>query len=300
MELVGRRIVVTGVTGQVARPIAERLATDNEVIGLARFSDVEAAAELEAIGVRCCPVDLTNPDLSDVPDEVDVVVNFAVLKSGRWRKDLAGNAEAVGRLMSHFRSASAFLHCSSTAVLQPQGSTPLSEDSPHGDHHAQVMPTYSISKIAGESVARFAAREFELPTVIARMNVPYGDGGGWPLFHLEMMLADQPIEVHPDGSRYNPIHDDDILADLASLLDLASVPAAVINWSGADTVSVEEWCRHMGSLIGREPTFVTSDAAIPSAVIDPAAQAESLPTRLIDWRSGLTRLVTAAHPELLA
>ena len=50
-ELSGRKIVITGVTGQVARPLATALARDNEVYGAARFTDGAARAALEAAGV---------------------------------------------------------------------------------------------------------------------------------------------------------------------------------------------------------------------------------------------------------
>ncbi len=299
MDLVDKRIAITGLTGQVGRPIARALAANNEVIGLARFADAQARAELEAEGVQCCPVNLIEADFRDVPTDVDVVLNFAVLKVGKWDKDLAGNAEAVGHLMSHFRTASAFLHCSSTAVYRPQGPKPLTESDPLGDHHQHAMPTYSISKIAAECVARFAAREFELPTTIARLNVPYGDAGGWPWFHLEMLLSEQPIVVHDDGSLYNPIHDDDILADLPHLLDLASTPAHTINWSGDETVSIEEWSTYMGELVGKTPIIESTSHAIPSAAIDSDAQEASLPKRTVGWRDGFRRLVAGTHPEIL-
>jgi UDP-glucuronate 4-epimerase len=38
----GAKIVVTGVTGQVAEPLACALARDNEVFGAARFNDAHA------------------------------------------------------------------------------------------------------------------------------------------------------------------------------------------------------------------------------------------------------------------
>ena len=70
----------------------------------------------------------------------------------------------------------------------------------------------SISKIAAEAVAAFCAREWKLPTTIARLNVPYGDEGGWPFFHLLMMQAGQPIPVHEKApSSFKPIHEDDIV-----------------------------------------------------------------------------------------
>src|SRR5690606_23822191 len=97
------------------------------------------------------------------------------------------NGEGVGLLMSHCRAAKGFLHCSTTGVYQPNGHTPFTEESPLGDNHRVMMPTYSISKIAGEVVARFACREFGVPTIITRLNTPYGDNGGWPYYHLLMI-----------------------------------------------------------------------------------------------------------------
>jgi len=65
----------------------------------------------------------------------------------------------------------------------------------------------------------FLASPEKLATTIARLNVPYGDNGGWPAFHLALMQAGLPVPVHPDGpSRFNPIHDDDIIATLPALL----------------------------------------------------------------------------------
>ena len=121
--------------------------------------------------------------------------------------------------MAHCRKARAFLHCSSTGVYEAADGTPQRETDPLGDNHRVMMPTYSISKIAAEAVVRTTCRIFDVPTTIARLNVPYGDGGGWPAFHLALMRAGVPVPVHPDGpSRFNPIHDDDILATLPAML----------------------------------------------------------------------------------
>ncbi len=101
MELTDRRILITGPTSQVGRPVTSALASQNDVIGIARFSDEAARADLEAVGVRCVPVDLVDPDFSAVPTDVDVVLNFAVTKTGDFVDDLAANAEATGLLMHH-------------------------------------------------------------------------------------------------------------------------------------------------------------------------------------------------------
>ena len=111
-KLQGTTIVVTGVTGQVARPLATALARDNRVIGAARFSDGAARSELEAAGIECIPVDLESGDMGQLPEDADYVLNFAVAKTNDWERDLAANSGGLAYLMEHHRSARAFLHCS--------------------------------------------------------------------------------------------------------------------------------------------------------------------------------------------
>jgi len=290
----GAKILITGPTGQVATPITLALAADNEVWGAARFSDPAARAELEAAGVTCVPVDLRTGQFEALPTDFDYLINLAVAKSGRWDIDLAANAEAVGLLMAHCRSARAVLHCSSTAVYDPPDDLPRAENAALGDNHKVFFPTYSISKIAGEVVARTAARQFDLPTTIARLNVPYGDNGGWPAYQLDSMLAGEPVAVYPGGpSRYNPIHSDDIVAQVPKLLEIASVPATTLNWAGPDTVSIQEWCAYMGTLVGREPSFVETDRTLAGVPVDVTRMHELIGPARVDWRDGLRRLVEA-------
>ena len=292
-SLTDQRIVVAGCTGQVGEPIAVALAAGgNEVHGIARFKDPAALQRMEAAGVVCHAVDLIDPDLQSVPTEIDYFLNFAVTKTGKWDKDLSANAEAAGHLMSHLRNATAVLHCSTTAVYAPTNGAPMREDSALGrDHHQNLLPTYSTVKTAAESVARFAALEFSLPTTIARLCVPYGDEGGWPVFHLLMAQASQTIPLHPDGSRYNPIHHDDIIAQVPALLDAATADTTTLNWGGDEVVSVEEWTRYICDVVGvPEPVFETNEFTIPSAVIDTDAVRRVVGPCSVTWQDGFRRL----------
>ncbi|MCX8561467.1 NAD(P)-dependent oxidoreductase [Mycolicibacterium mucogenicum] len=297
----GAKILITGVTGQVATPIATALAADNEVWGVARFNNPQAKQNLEQAGVRCAAVNLAAGDFSSLPTDFDYVVNLAVAKTGRWDKDLAANAESVGLLMAHCRDAKAFLHTSSAAVYDPPGDEPRSESAALGDNHKHLFPTYSISKIAGETVVRTMSRALDLPATIARFNVPYGDNGGWPYYQMEMILAGIPIPVPPGGpAQYNPIHEDDILATLPKLLDVASVPATTVNWCGDQTVSLQEWCAYIGELVGREPVFTEDPNALRGGPTDTTRMHELIGGTRVDWRDGIRRLVTKFHPELVS
>jgi nucleoside-diphosphate-sugar epimerase len=296
----GAKILVTGPTGQVATPITLALAPDNDVWGAARFKDVAARERLEAAGVHCVSVNMAAGDFSDLPADFDYVLNLAVAKSGRWGPDLGANAESVGLLMSHCRTATAFLHCSSTAVYDPPDADPRTEGAALGDNHKVMFPTYSISKIAGEVVARTMARVLDLPTTIARLNVPYGDNGGWPHFQLELMLGGMAIPVPAGGpATYNPIHSDDIVAQVPKLLEVASVPATTLNWAGSEVVSLQEWCTYLGSLVGVSPVFEESDAALRGVPCDVTRMHELIGAAEVGWRDGMRRLARATHPELV-
>jgi len=299
--LSGQRILVTGPTSQVALPVALGLAAENDVWGVARFTDAAARARLEDRGVTCVTADLATTDFDGLPDDFDYLLNFAVAKGSDadWDRDLAANAESVALLAAHCRSARAFLHCSSTAVYQHRGPEhPLLETDPLGDNHRVMFPTYSLSKISAEAVARGAAREHRLPTTIARLNVPYGDNGGWPAWHVLFMQAGSPIPLHPERpNRFNPIHEDDILASLPALLAAAAVPATVVNWGGEPS-SIEEWCATLGELTGLTPAFEETPSTIGSVTIDRTRLLDLAPAPSVPLEEGLWRMVAARYPDL--
>ncbi len=298
----GVSVVVTGATGQVAEPLAVSLARDNTVVAAARFKDAAARARLEAGGVRCVSVDLGSGDVEALPADADYVLHFAVAKTNDWSVDLETNCTAVAALMEHHRDARGFLHCSSTAVYKPSGHEVFTEDGLLGDNHGvwPFLRTYSICKIAAEGTARWAARRFELPTTIARLSVPYGDRGGWPAIHLEMMRNGSAVPVHVNApSVYHQLHEEDILATVPGLLAAAATPATVVNWGG-ERASIEEWCSFLAELCGLSPTFEPTDQTIDSVELDLSRLHElEGPTRG-PWSDGMRSMVEARHPELMS
>ena len=295
----GARILITGATSQVGLPVARELAKSNEVYGLGRLRRAEERERLASIGVKPVGADLVTDDFAGLPPKLDYVINFAVVKTGNFDHDLAANAEGVGRLMSRLAGIRAFLHCSSTAVYQADGHRAFKETDPLGDNHRAIFPTYSICKIAAESMVKFAARQWNIPTTIARLNVPYGDNGGWPAFHLEMILGGMAIDVHVDApSTYNPIHEDDYIATIPRLLAAASVPATIVNWGGSEEASIEDWCRYIGTLVGVEPKLNPTEHTIPSVRIDTTRMVELIGPTRVGWKEGILRMVRARHPEL--
>lgn len=296
----GQKILVTGPTGQVAGPVAEHLAKDNDVWATARFSDESKKTQLESAGITCVKSDLGAGDFSELPDDFDYVLHFACSRTPDFETDLRANGEGVGMLMSHCRRAKGFLACSTTGVYEADDHTVFTEESPLGDNHRVMAPTYSISKIGAEVVARFAARELELPTVITRLCVPYGDNGGWPYYHLQMIKHGTPVPVHVNKPcQYTLIHQDDINRTVTGLVEAATVPARIVNWAGQEQVSIEEWCGYLGELIGVEPKFDYTENALESVMVDNGRMRELVGPTEVEWKAGLRRMVEARHPDWL-
>ena len=161
------KILVTGPAGQIAFPLAESLARDNEVWGIARFGNPATRDEVEAAGVTTRTGDLGGGDFGDLPDDFTYVLHLAALMAPDEDYDEAirVNAEGTGLLLAHCRKAKAALVMSTQSTYRPHEDPAhvFLETDPLGDAHSLHSPPYSISKIAQEAVARYCARALDLP-----------------------------------------------------------------------------------------------------------------------------------------
>jgi nucleoside-diphosphate-sugar epimerase len=107
-----------------------------------------------------------------------------------------------------------------------------------------------------------------------------------------MMLSGQPVPVHPQGpSRFNPIHEVDIIAMLPKLLAAASVPATIVNWGGDEETSIEEWCTYMADLAGCEARFDVTEHTIGGIPTDNTRRRELAGPTTVGWKDGMRELV---------
>lgn len=297
VDLSNKRILITGATSSVAKPIVAALAKNNEVFAAARYKKEQDKTEIEHLGGIAVSLDLAKPDFSGLPKNIDYLLNFAVAKSGRWQVDLPVNAEAIGKLMLHYRDVKAVLHCSSTAVYQYAGDTPIDEHASLGDSHRPLFETYSIAKIAAETVASFVAKQFSIPLTIARLNVPYGNFACWPYFHYMMMKNAMAIDVHADQPNYfSPIHEKDYIAAIPHLLAAASSDVCTVNLAGNEAVSVEQWCAYIGELTGLTPKFNVSAKALGSVIVDTQKLQSIAGMCQVPWQQGIKDMLDVMAP----
>jgi nucleoside-diphosphate-sugar epimerase len=204
-------------------------------------------------------------------------------------------------LLAHCRHAAAALVMGTGSVYDPNPDPwhLYTETDPLGDGHLPSVPTYSISKIAEEAVARTCARILNLPIVIARMNVAYGANGGLAIFHLDSVVTDRPIAVRWDPAPYSPIFQDDINEQVEAILAAASVPATIVNWGGDEVVAVQEWSNYFGELTGRTPRFELEPAAGThrGVALDPSRRLALTGPCRTSWRQGMKAAYELRYPD---
>jgi UDP-glucuronate 4-epimerase len=295
--IANEKILITGATGKIAFPIARALARDNEVWGAARFSKPHDRENLIGANIRPLQLDVSNGDLSVVPNDFTYVFHAAVdTGTGDWGRCVQTNAHNSGRLLHHCRSAKGFVYCSTGSIYKYRGRPLLETDEPA----APLRANYSFSKVAAESVCSWVAEQFKVPLTIIRICSTYGPEGGAPADRLEMMLQGKPIRLYPGKpNNYNPIYEDDYVDLGIRAMEVADTPPVVVNWAGSETVSVEDYCAYMGELVGCEPMFEYDAQAHTPLWPDVTYMHQILGRTKVHWRDGFRRMIQARRPELL-
>ena len=295
------KILVTGPAGQIAFPLASRLAIDNEVWGIARFKDPKTRERVEKAGIHTRAVDLADPSWGDLPDDFTLVLHLAaaIVPGHDFDSAIRINAEGTGKVMQRHHAARACLMMSTCAVyLSPEdGERGVLESDPLGGSNQPYAPTYCVSKITQEAVGRFSAEAFGLPTTIARMNAAYGDNGGLPAMMVDPILAGHPIPIMPGHVICSPIHEEDIFDHVPGLLAAADVPATITNWGGDEPVDFREMCRYIGDLLGVEAKFVESPDGIHQYNLDKTKRVQLAGPCKVPWKDGVRRLIAARYPD---
>ena len=299
-----KKVLITGATGQIGRPIAERLVADNEVWCAARFSEPALRTELEDLGVKTCTWSIDSNDLSEIPEDFTHVLHAAyVIMEAQHDVAVRVNAESTGLLMQHCQRAESFVFVSASAVYARQAPDHLyAETDPLGGL-ASYMPSYPIAKIASEGVVHAAARMLNLPSTIARMNIGYGmaSHGGVPVMFCQQILANDAIGVPSGYDNWgSPISEVDI-AEQASgpLFDVASLPVTVLNWAGDDAVSHPQLAEYIGELTGIAPKYVESDITFDSFASDNTRRKELIGECKVSWREGVRDTLARRFPDAI-
>lgn len=300
-RLHGAKVLITGPTGNLGRPLALDLAARNEVWGLARFSTPGSRAELEAAGIRCVEHDLAADSLPDLPPDFDYVFHAASLIPMASERDMARtlkvNTASTAQLLEGCRQARTFVFCSSAGVYRHRD-RPLVEE----DEYGVDVPGYAISKIAAEQIVRYISTRRQIPCVILRIGALYGrDGGtGGATAPIDRMIRGKDVWVSPEDTQgVSLLWEDDAVALAEAALLAGHVPPVTINFAGGEHVTVEEYCRFAGELLGLTPRFRYTAEAYPANPLDTSRMRKLLGSCQTGWREGIRAMLERCYPDLL-
>jgi nucleoside-diphosphate-sugar epimerase len=296
------KILFTGATGQALRPAAEALTADNEVWCLARFTNPEVKAQLEAKGIRTFPWTMGEGSLVGLDDDFTHVVHGAPYRGQPDSNTTAqANAVGAGQLMYHCRRARAFVFVSTFGVYAKPRSVdhPIAEGDLLGGC-APYAPTYPVGKAAAEGAVRAFAAVLDLPTTIARLNVCYGPTGwgGVPVEFFARVLAGEPLWLPPDAPDIwsSPISTEDVARFLPGLFDVASTAPTIVNLAGDDILRLTEYMRDLADEAGLAVSFVPSDESRQSFASDNTRRLELIGPCRVGWKEGMRAAIAAHYP----
>jgi UDP-glucuronate 4-epimerase len=303
--LKGKKILVTGLTGNLAGSIAYALAPHNEVWGLARYGTPGQREYWEKVGVHTVVGDYASGNFDGVPDDFDYVIHSAAVSHGgeSFEVSMRANAEGPLLLMAHCRKAEAFLHVSTIGVYA-ENRDPNHEYREDDLTGSAIMGHYPGTKLAGEGAVRGMARYLGLPTIICRLGVQYGifSQGGLLGIMLKMLLDGQTVLL-PKGRTniIRPISDDDVVGFIEPLLNAATVPAVTVNLAGDEDMHTKDILEHFGKLAGIKPVIEFSDLIdYPTILADPTRRRQITGPCKVPLREGLTRMYEGINQRLRA
>ncbi len=244
--------LVLGAGGKIGLHLAlmlrralDRLGRSDRVIAVSRFRTLRDRTAFDSRGVESFACDLTDPaGLAALPDAPTVFflagVKFGTASAPGLLHAL--NVDLPQRVAARFRRSRIVAYSSGCVYpfvpVASGGATEQTPPAPVGD--------YAASCLAREHAFAGAAADQGNPVALIRLNYSVEFRYGLLVDLAQRVLAREPVDV--TMGHVNVIWQTDAVAHSIQALEFAGSPAAPINLTGADTLSVRDLVHRFGAI----------------------------------------------------
>ncbi len=272
VETMGRisgDIMVLGVGGKMGPTLAKMAVrgsraagVERRVIGVSRFSCSGLEDDLRRAGVETIRCDLLDSHGVAALPEVKNIVFMAGMKFGTTGKESMTwvmNTVMPGDVARRYAGSRIIVF--STGNVYPL--IPVDSGGARETDATGPIGEYAASCLGRERVFQYYATELNSPTAIIRLNYAVEMRYGVLVDLAGKIHEGRPVDLAMGYA--NVIWQTDANAMILRSLDHASVPAAIFNVVGPETISVRESCLRLGRLMGKTVDFVGAEA--PDALL---------------------------------
>lgn len=295
MASLGGPLIILGAGGKMgptlarrAKRAAEEAGIDQRVIAVSRYSTDSAREKLEQWGVETISADLLDREQLALLPDVPNVIYMAARKFGSTGSEYLTwgmNAWLPGIVAERFRHARIVAMSSGNIYpFVPVSSGGATESTP-----LNAVGEYGQSVLARERLFEFFSVRYSTPIVNVRLNYAVELRYGVLVDIGTAVFERRPVDVTM-GS-VNVIWQGDANSVVLRSLALCSSPAAALNLTGPETLSVRYIAHRFGQHFGVDPIITGEEA--PTALLNNAAKCQRIfgypsvtPDQMIEWIAG--------------
>lgn len=285
-------IILLGAGGKMGPTLARRAkrASDDggvkrRVIAVSRYTNDSVKERLGQWGVEAISADLLDREQLALLPDVPNVIYMAARKFGSsdsayltWGM----NAWLPGIVAERYRQAR--IVAMSSGNIYPL--LPLSSGGATESTQLEPVGEYGQSVLARERLFEFFSLRYGTPVVNIRLNYAVEMRYGVLVDIGQVVFERRPVDV--SMGNVNVIWQGDANSVILRSFGLCSSPAAALNLTGPETLSVRSIALRFGQIFGVDPTFAGQEAQ--SALLNNASRCQRLfgyptvtPDEMIEW-----------------
>lgn len=244
---------------------------NKKVIGVSRFSDARAKADLQDHGLQCISADLLDDKALQALPDVENVIYMAGRKfgtSGNAHSTWAMNTYLPGRVAEKFQNSRMVIFSSGNIYPYVHyGSGGATENTP-----PEPLGEYAQSCLGRERIFEYYSHRYGIPMLIYRLNYAIDLRYGNLLEIGKMVFEGHPIDLR--SGHMNVIWQGDANEIAIRSLLHTSSPPRLLNVTGPETISIRQLAEIFGNIFGNEPVFQNEPE--PYVLLNNASQCHRL------------------------